>query len=308
MGWLKNTFDSFKFWFKRNESTICFAGGCVGMAVGIGLVVKGTLDIKETLEKDKEDIKAIKDYAEKYADKEDSDYTSAEYRKDIVIAYGNTALDVGKRYLPAVIAFIASVFLFNRGYSSLKARNIALVASLSLVTKEFEDYRQNVRDRFGERVDEELRFGIKPDDIVLDASGNTVGWDPAPEDMNIYLESTKRIFDRTSSYFDRNPDVNFFNLKIKEREANELLRIRKFMFLNDVYDLLDLPKCKAGQYLGWVYDPNVEHKISFGSFLASRAELADYDVVATDTYGIPLEMNVDGDIIEIFEEYQKKSA
>ena len=50
-------------------------------------------------------------------------------------------------------------------YLKNKKRNLALVAAYTAVDKGFKDYRKNVVDRFGERVDKELRYGIKAKEV-----------------------------------------------------------------------------------------------------------------------------------------------
>ena len=42
-----------------------------------------------------------------------------------------------------------------------------------------------------------------------------------------------------------------FFLKAQISYANELLKHRGYLFLNDVYDMLGCARTKAGQFLGW---------------------------------------------------------
>ena len=53
------------------------------------------------------------------------------------------------------------------------------------------------------------------------------------------------------------------NNEIVKQEA-----VDGYLFLNDVYDLLGIPKSKAGQVVGWIYDKNNntdgDNYVSFG--------------------------------------------
>ena len=66
------------------------------------------------------------------------------------------------------------------------------------------------------------------------------------------------------------------------------------VFLNDVYDYLGIDRTKAGQIIGWVYDPeNPDKEIDFGLYKTNRANQAfvnGYEPV------VLLDFNVDGEI------------
>ena len=71
--------------------------------------------------------------------------------------------------------------------------------------------------------------------------------------------------------------------------------------MNEIYQMLGLPVSKAGQVVGWVYDPknkNAEgdNYIDFGIY-ASADNYSDF--VYSDTEAILLDFNVDGNIWEM---------
>lgn len=45
-------------------------------------------------------------------------------------------------------------------------------------------------------------------------------------------------------------------LKITQDYLNDLLKHRGHLFLNEVYDRLDIPRRAIGQCVGWIYDEN----------------------------------------------------
>ena len=71
------------------------------------------------------------------------------------------------------------------------------------------------------------------------------------------------------------------------------------MFLNEVLDMLDLPRTPAGQMLGWKYDPDITCKIDAGIY--NRAHTMDQGVINFldgDEANIWLDFNVDGNVLE----------
>ena len=86
-------------------------------------------------------------------------------------------------------------------------------------------------------------------------------------------------------------------LKAQETYANDLLKQKGYLFLNDVYKLLGLSETKSGQIVGWVYDeknPVGDNFVDFGIY-------KDYGADFINGFGtsILLDFNVDGNILEI---------
>lgn len=64
-----------------------------------------------------------------------------------------------------------------------------------------------------------------------------------------------RWFDRDSNVYDPSgSEYNLYFLKHQQDYANDKLRHRGYLFLNEVYDMLGIPRTKTGQVVGWVYD------------------------------------------------------
>lgn len=62
-------------------------------------------------------------------------------------------------------------------------------------------------------------------------------------------------FDEDSSLWTTDREYNKYFLAVAEQFANDKLRARGYLFLNEVYDALGIARTKAGQVMGWVYDP-----------------------------------------------------
>ena len=69
-----------------------------------------------------------------------------------------------------------------------------------------------------------------------------------------------KFFDESSSHWTNYSEMNLMFLRQQEVYATELLKKRGHLFLNEVYDMLGLPRSKVGQMVGWIYDPeNPDH-------------------------------------------------
>ena len=89
-------------------------------------------------------------------------------------------------------------------------------------------------------------------------------------------------------------------LKCEENWANDKLKIDGFVFLNDVYDRLGLPRTRTGQIVGWVLDGEGDGFIDFGITDCEKYEDARFTRNAFD-----LNFNVDGDILSKFDKGSK---
>ena len=111
-----------------------------------------------------------------------------------------------------------------------------------------------------------------------------------------------RFFDASCQGHTKDPETNLIYLKHQQAYCNELLKARGFLFLNDVYEILDIPKTKAGQIVGWLYNKdgntptNGDGYVDFGiydpNYEASRRFVNGCE------YNILLDFNVDGPIFK----------
>ena len=186
----------------------------------------------------------------------------------------------------------------------MKKRNVALSAAYLTVDKSFKEYKQRVVDRFGEEVEKEIRYGIKAEEIVetvVDEEGNETTVTETVKTMNPTLYSDyARFFDEASPCWQNDPEYNLMFLRAQQQYANDLLRAKGRLFLNDVYEMLGIEKTKAGQIVGWVYDrenPNGDNFVDFGIYDMSKERVRAF-VNGYET-NILLDFNVDGNIWDL---------
>ena len=89
-------------------------------------------------------------------------------------------------------------------------------------------------------------------------------------------------------------------LKQQMNYANDVLKKRGYVFLNEVYEMLGIPKTKAGKIVGWIYDeknPIGDNFIDFGIYNENREKNRDF--VNGYERVILLDFNVDGDILDM---------
>lgn len=104
-----------------------------------------------------------------------------------------------------------------------------------------------------------------------------------------------RFFDEQSPSWNDNSEMNLAFLKLQEQYANDKLKSVGHLFLNDVYDMLGIPRTKAGQVVGWVYEennPNGDNYVDFG-----LSEVGASRFVNGYEKSVLLDFNVDGEIL-----------
>lgn len=298
---LSRTFNKIGFKFKKHSPEILVVAGVVGTVASAVMACRATTKISGIIDNAKEEIEKVHTVMEdeSYADK----YSEEDSKKDLTIIYAQTGLKIAKLYAPSVILGILSLGSIVASNNILRKRNVALAAAYATIDNSFKDYRKRVVERFGEEVDKQLKYNIKAKQIeetVVDENGKekkvkTTVDVVNPDEISDYA----KFFDEASPYWEKDPEYNLTFLKIQEKYANDLLKAQGYLFLNDVYKSLGLEPTKAGQVVGWIYDPenpDVDNYVDFGIYDVSnerkRAFVNGYE------RNILLDFNVDGNIWE----------
>lgn len=287
---------------KKHSPEILLVAGIAGTVASTVIACKKTLKLNDILDEKKDTVDAIHAAVEK----NNENYTQEDVNKDLTLTYVQTGVKIGKLYAPAIGLGIISIGAIVSGHKILSKRNAAITAAYVLIDKSFKNYRSNVIERFGQGVDQELRFNIKSKEVKeKDENGKTVkttvqeiNTDEWHKDFSDYA----RFFDAACQGHTKDPETNLIYLKHQQAYCNELLKARGFLFLNDVYEILDIPKTKAGQIVGWLYNKNGETPtngdgyVDFGIYDPNYA--ASRRFVNGCEYNILLDFNVDGPILE----------
>lgn len=299
---LTRTFNKFGFKVKKHSPEILVVAGVIGTVTSAVMACRATTKVSGIIENAKDEIEKVHTIMEDetYADK----YTEEDSKKDLTIIYAQTGLKMVKLYAPSVILGVLSLGSILASNNILRKRNVALAAAYATIDNSFKDYRKRVVEKFGEEVDKQLRYNIKAQEIeetVIDENGEekTVTKTVQTADINEPSDYA-RFFDESSPYWEKNPEYNLMFLKSEQNYANDLLRAQGYLFLNDVYKRLGIEPTKAGQIVGWVYDPdtpNGDNYVDFGIYDVGnerkRAFVNGYE------RNILLDFNVDGNILDL---------
>lgn len=287
---------------QKHSPEILAGVGVVGVVASTVMACKATMKLNDILEESKETRDKIREVESN--PRYEEQYSHEDAKKDLVINYTQTAMKVAKLYAPAVILGSASLGCLLASNDILRKRNAALSAAYMTVDKSFKEYRQRVVDRFGEEVEKEIRYNIKAEEITStvvaeDGSETTITETVKTMDPNLYSDYAK-FFDEASPYWQKDPEYNFMFLKSQQQYANDLLKARGRLFLNEVYEMLGIDKTKAGQIVGWVYNPENpigDNFVDFGIFDMSKERVRAF--VNGYEPNILLDFNVDGNIWDL---------
>ena len=287
---------------EKHSPEILAGVGVVGVVASTVMACKATMKLNDILEESKETRDKIREVESN--PRYEEQYSHEDAKKDLTINYTQTGLKIAKLYAPAVILGSASLGCLLASNDILRKRNAALSAAYMTVDKSFKEYRQRVVDRFGEEVEKEIRYNIKAEEITStvvaeDGSETTITETVKTMDPNLYSDYAK-FFDEASPYWQKDPEYNFMFLKSQQQYANDLLKARGRLFLNEVYEMLGIDKTKAGQIVGWVYNPENpigDNFVDFGIFDMSKERVRAF--VNGYEPNILLDFNVDGNIWDL---------
>lgn len=300
MNTITRKFHRIGFQLKKHSPEILVVAGVVGGVTSAVMACKATTKAGDIIEDAKSQLDII------HKGMEDGnirgvEYTKEDGTKDLTIVYTQTAVKFVKLYGPAVALGTASIVSILAGHNITRKRNLALTAAYATIDNSFKQYRNRVIERFGEELDRELKYDVKTKEVeetVVNEDGteSTVKTTVNVIDPNT-ISDYSRIFDECNPSWSKSPEHNLVFLKQQQNYANDLLKSRGHLFLNEVYDMLGFPRTQAGQIVGWVYDdvnPVGDNFVDFGIYNLdserARAFVNGYE------RSILLDFNVDGNV------------
>lgn len=309
---VSSSFNKMGFKLKKHSPEILVVAGVIGTVASAVMACKATTKVSDILEKAKEDINSIHDCAanEEFVE----EYTPEDVKKDLTIVYVQTGIKLAKLYAPAVALGALSLSGILASNNILRKRNIALAAAYATVDKGFKEYRNHVVERFGEEVDRELKHGIKAKKIEKVIVGEDGKEKKVKESISVVerdsLSDYSFFFDESNPYWEKDGNYNRMFLLAQQQYANDKLRANGYLYLNDVLDTLGIPRTKAGQIVGWVYNPdnpNGDNYVDFGIYETYRRDEESVKGTAMrERFGkeiyervVLLDFNVDGNILDL---------
>lgn len=290
---------------KKHSPEILLAMGVAGVVASSIMACKATLKVQDVLDEAKGKLDTIHEVV---ANPESADkYTVEDSKKDMAIVYTQTGVKLIKLYGPSIALGIASLSCIVGSNRILNKRNVALAAAYATVDKGFKEYRERVIERFGKELDKELKYNIKAEEVeevTVDEKGNETVTKKTIQvadldDPNKYSPYSI-VFDDGNPGWDKDPELTKFYLIQQQNWANDLLKSRGHLFLNEVYDMLGAPRTKAGAQVGWIYDEgndNYDNFVDFGIFNINSRKARDF--INGYEKVIILDFNVDGVILDL---------
>lgn len=286
---------------RKFSPEVLLAVGVVGVVTSTVMACKATLKADDVLVKAKGKIDRIHN-AKATAD--EKEYTVQDHKKDLTVVYIQTAVDFVILYSPAVTLGVASIACILGAHNIMRKRNLAIVAAYKAVEQSFSGYRKRVIEEFGVEKDRQFKRGITKKDVFVieeDENGDEKQVIKSIDviDPNGYSEYS-RFFDESCSQWTKIPGYNMSFLIAQQNHANDMLHARGHLFLNEVYDMLGIPRTPVASQVGWVLDetdPNNDNFVDFGVFEAENERARDF--VNGYERSILLDFNVGGAIYDL---------
>lgn len=273
---------------RKHSPAILFAAGVAGVVGTVVLASRATLKLEEVLEEAQEDL-------EKTRTIEHPNYSDDDRRNDQMLIFIRTGATIARMYAPALVLGGLSIAALTGSHVILTRRNTALMAAYTVLDRGFREYRQRVVSALGEEKDREFRYGGEEREIVFEGENG-----PETERVKDVIDGLPsiyaRVFDQTCSSWSPAPGYNQMFLQCQQNYANDRLRAVGHLFLNEVYDMLGMPRSKEGAVVGWLIGCDGDNYVDFGVFKGDR--YSGMRFVKGDNNAVWLDFNVDGVIYD----------
>lgn len=296
----KRTFSRAGLKLKKHSPEILVIVGIAGTVTAAVMACKATLKAEAVIEEAKDGEHTVEQ-----AKAINENYAQNDSKKELRAVYIRAGIKLIRLYAPALTVWAVSACGILTSHGILRKRNTALAATYAAADKSLKELEARITERFGKEICQELKYNLKEAEITkkeTDESGveKEITEKITVADSNLCSQYA-RIFDRYSSHlWDSNPDTRAYLLNAQQNLANDMLRTKGHIFLNEVYDLLDLERTKEGQIVGWVYDPKNAITDSYVEF-----EIIDNIYSEDDgsengyNEGMLIDFNVDGNILDL---------
>ena len=281
---------------KKSSPEIMLTAGIVGVIGATVLACRATTKVHDIVNETHDELdKAEEDALERGLPEK--------YRKKAVFkVYANQTAKFAKIYAPSVALGAVSLGLIVGSHCVLNRRYIGTTAAYKAVEEAFRAYRKRVSDIVGEDKEKDIYLGRENrDDIPVREENAETGEAIITPTKGVIVNPKygaspyARFFDESSPEWKKNAEYNRMFLECQQKYANNLLKARGHVFLNEIYDMLGFPRSQAGAVVGWVLG-NGDDYIDFGIYNCYREKARDF--VNGYERSILLDFNVDGVIYD----------
>lgn len=167
------------------------------------------------------------------------------------------ALEYARMYAPAVIMIGGGLSMVIYGHRILNKRNAALISAYATLEQAFNEYRDRVRSRYGEGVEDDIYHAREYKEMtsIIEEDGKKKKIKDLVPVVGEIVGPYARFFDEESSkeYF-KSFESNRTFLLANMNMANDKLHRDGFLLLNTVYEMLGLRQDPTGAICGWALD------------------------------------------------------
>jgi len=252
---------------KKYSPEILMTVGIVGTIGSTVMACKATLQCEEILDNHAAKMEKIESCIA-LTKLGEVNYSEETAKHDKLICTTQTVVDFIKLYGPSVTLMGASIGCILGAHHIMSKRNVALMAAYKLAEEAFNKYRNNVRKELGDAKDAHFMYDTETIDETeehVDENGKkkkvTVKKEKIMPDAD--LSGFARVFEEDkadqygswtgSTQWCKVHDYNLEFLTRKMERFNDMLTVKGFVTVNDVYDELGFPRTEAGMICGWRY-------------------------------------------------------
>lgn len=264
------------------------------IGIGIGCMVASTIfackatlkadsvikEKNQMLDKVKAARKAVLNEDEDYKDFTKEVYSDEDYRKDLFIVYSNAARGFIKLYWPTIVTGGLGIASILWGHNIISSRNVALAAAYETVKSGYSEYRKRVVDELGEDADKRFRYGVQKKDVEVEEEkedGTVKTKTKKNADVLDGYTKNAKFFDASSPYWEKSAEHNLCFLRERQSYANQLLQTRGHIFVNEIYDMIGIPRTKAGAVEGLLKEKDGKTMVvDFGIYELYREAARDF--------------------------------
>lgn len=245
---------------QTKSPALLFGAGVVGFVGTIVLATRATLKLEPVLAVAQETLQLTVIVV----DAPGEPISKRERQKHITKVYLMSAVEVAKLYAPAFAVGVISIAALTSSHVILTRRNAALGVAYATIQKSYAEYRERVVKEYGTLKDLEFRHGSETREVAVDTDDGVAVKTVKTFDPN-KISGYARIFDESCPDWRKNAEANLMYLRSQQNYANDLFQTRGHVFLNEVYDMIGVPRSSAGQIVGWVRGEGDDF-ISFGLY------------------------------------------
>lgn len=292
------------FTLKKYSPEILLGVGVVGVVGSTVLACKATLKAEAILDDHAEKSSRIDDCV-LLRESSEVDYSVQDEAADRRTLMFATAGKFIRLYGPPATLMVVSIGCILGAHHIMKKRNVALMAAYKIIEEAFSNYRKRVVAELGEQADSRFYYGTEiaedsPKVKVTDEDGNEHEMVIA----NHNLSGFSRFFEADkpdqvggwtgSTQWSKVHEYNLDFLKSKTEHFNNMLLIKGFVTINDVYSELGFPPTEAGMICGWRYKSD-----RGDGYISFKPRTLDGNwAFGQDGCSIILDFNIDGVIFD----------